>query len=122
MCRFRKILRRHLTDFGVVASFLRGFVHNSPIPASADTHAQPRGVGRVRAETQVPGETEQNQDPTKGQINFFFDSLRPKTGHRSPAGLREPMRVCIMCLAFGLCRRCVLEGGMQMHMFGMLPI
>ena len=27
--------------------------------------------GRVRAETQVPGETEQNQDPTKGQINFF---------------------------------------------------
>ena len=28
--------------FGVVASFLRGFVHNSPIPASADTHAQPR--------------------------------------------------------------------------------
>ena len=32
------------------------------------------------------------------------------------------MRVCIMCLAFGLCRRCVLEGGIHMHMFGMLPI
>ena len=32
------------------------------------------------------------------------------------------MRVCIMCLALGLCRRCVLEGGMHMHMFGMFPI
>ena len=30
--------------------------------------------------------------------------------------------VCIMCLALGLCRRCVLEGGRHMHMFGMLPI
>ena len=84
MCRFRKILRRHLTDFGVVASFLRGFVHNSPIPASADTHAQPRPVGRVRAETQVPGETEQNQDPTKRQINFFSTpyALRQVTGRQ----------------------------------------
>ena len=26
------------------------------------------------------------------------------------------MRVCILCLALGLCRRCVLEGGMHMHM------
>ena len=32
------------------------------------------------------------------------------------------MRVCIMCLALGLCRRCVLEGGMHMHMFWHAPI
>ena len=35
-------------------------------------------------ETQVPGETEQNQDPTKGQINFFSTpyALRQVTGRQ----------------------------------------
>ena len=51
MCRFRKILPRHLTDFGVVASFLRGFVHNSPIPA--DAFPWGAGHGTLRRHAQV---------------------------------------------------------------------
>ena len=31
------------------------------------------------------------------------------------------MRVCILCLALGLCRRCVLEGEMHMHMYWHAP-
>ena len=61
------------------------------------------------------------QDPTKGQFNFFYQSLRPKTGHRSPAGLGEPMRVCILCLALGLCRAASWKERMHMHMFWHAP-
>ena len=31
------------------------------------------------------------------------------------------MRVCILCLALGFVSRCVLEGGMHMHMFWHAP-
>ena len=104
MCCVRKILGRHLTDLGVVASRLRAFVHNSPIPASADILAK-ASLSRPCSGRKAAGRRlSRTQDRTKRQFNFFNDSLRPKTGHRSPAGLREPMRVCILCLALGLCR------------------
>ena len=98
------LLGRHLTDLGVVASRLRGFVHNSPIPASADILAKASLSRPFSGQKAAARRLSRTQDPTKGQFNFFNDSLRPKTGHRSPAGLREPMRVCIVCLALGLCR------------------
>ena len=104
MCCLRKILGRHLMDFGIVASRLRGFVHNSPIPASADILAKASLSRPCSGQKGAARRLSRTQDPTKGQFNFSNDSLRPKTGHRSPAGLREPMRVCILCLAFGLCR------------------
>ena len=104
MCCLRKILGRHPTDLGVVASRLRGFVHNSPIPASADILAKASLSRPCSGRKPAARRLSRTQDPTKGQLNFFNDSLRTKTGHRSPAGLREPMRVCILCLALGLCR------------------
>ena len=53
--------------------------------------------------------------PPRGNWIFVDDSLRPKTGHRLPAGLREPMRVCILCLALGLCRAASWREGAHAH-------
>ena len=91
-------------DLGVVASRLRGFVSNSPIPASVDILAKASLSRPCSGRKAAARRLSRTQDPTKGQFIFFNDSVRPKTGHRSPAGLREPMRVCILCLALGLCR------------------
>ena len=68
MCCLRKILGRHLTDLGVVASRLRGFVHNSDIPASADILAKAslsRPFSGLKSSSQ---ETEQNPRPHQGAI------------------------------------------------------
>ena len=104
MCCLSKILGRHLTDLGVFALCLRGFVHNSPLPASADILAKASLSRPCSGQKAVARRVSRTQDPTKGQCNFFNDALRPMTGHRSPAGLREPMQVCILCLVLGLCR------------------
>ena len=56
MCCLGKILGRHLTDLDVVASRLRGFVHNSPILASADILAKASLSRPLSREKQQPGD------------------------------------------------------------------
>ena len=81
-------LGRHLTDLGVVASHLRGFVNNSPIPVSADILAKATLSRPCSGRKAAARRLSRTQDPTKGVFNFFNNSLRPKTGHRLPADLR----------------------------------
>ena len=71
MCCFRKILGRHLTDLGVVASRLRGFVHNSPIPATADIIAKV-SLSRVPSEVAASGH--------HGFVKWGHDAKITKTG------------------------------------------
>ena len=59
--------------------------------------------------------------PPRGKFNFLSTpfALRQVTGRQQ---VYENPCECVYCvLRLGLCRRCVLEGGMHMHMFGMLP-
>ena len=116
MCCLRKILGRHLTDLGVLASRLRGFVHNSPIPASADILAIASLSRPLSGPKSSSQETEQNPRPHQGAIKFLDDSLRPKI---RTAGRQQDLTTGADVhteSGVGLVSRYVLEGGMHMHM------
>ena len=103
-------------DLGVVASRLRGFVHNSLIPASADILANASPSWPLSGPKSSSQETEQNPRPHQGAIEFLDDPLRPK--------IRTAGRLQVLTTGadvhtesgVGLVLRCVLEGGMHMHM------
>ena len=70
-------------DLGVVASRLRGFVHNSPIPASADilpkaSLSRPFS-GPKRSSLERLSRT---QDPTKGQLNILTTPFALRSGQQ----------------------------------------
>ena len=68
VCAFRKILGRHLTDLGFVASRLRGFVPHAPIPL---LYRPPRKASMSRPlfwPKSTSRRLNQNQDPSKGQF------------------------------------------------------
>ena len=104
-------LLRFCVDSSIILPFL-------PLQIPTRSFAEKAVFGPKRSSLERLSRT---QDPTKGQINFSHESLRPKTGHRSPAGLREPLRVCIWCLALGLCRAASWREGCTCTCFGMLP-
>ena len=61
------------------------------------------------------------QDPTKGQINFFHDSLRPKNRSQVASRFTRTHASVYIVSCVGFVSRCVLEGGMHMHMFWHAP-
>ena len=117
MCCLRKILGHHLTDLGVVASRLRGFVHNLFIPASADILMKASLSRTLSGQKSSSQETEQNPRPHQGAIQFPDDSLHSKirtAGRQQVLTTRADVHTES---GVELVSRCVLEGGMHMHMF-----
>ena len=116
MCVFRKILGCHLTDLGVVASRLRGFVPHPPIPL---LYRPPRKASLSRPlfwPKSSSRRLNQKQDPSEGQI--LIKSAHPRPSTRTGVSNRfhetrveRPMRVWRWVVL-----RCSLEGGMHMHM------
>ena len=86
MCAFRKILGCHLTDLGVVALRLCGFVPHPPIPL---LYRPPRQASLSRplfGPKSSSRRLNQNQDPSKGQFQLNQRTLAPVPGQVSPSG------------------------------------
>ena len=99
-------------DLGVVASRLLGFVHNSPIPVSADILAKASLSRLCSGRKAAARRLSRTQDPTKGQLNFFNNSFRPKTGHSE----------CVYCVLRWVYVALRLGGrDAHAHVYGMHP-
>ena len=98
MCVLRQILGRHLTDLGVCASRLRGFVSPLSLLLCTDTHASQSRVGRVLAGKLAAGGLSRTKTPPRGKFNFFINALHPGQVTGRTQVYEEPMWVCIMRL------------------------
>ena len=86
MCAFRKVLGRHLTELGVVASPLRGNISHPPIPL---LYRPPRKASLSRPlfwPKSSSRRLNQNQDHSKGQFYLNQRTLAPVPGQVSPSG------------------------------------
>ena len=121
MCAFRKILGRHLTDFGVALRVLCGLCPSSPhsllcrYPRVASLSKPLYGPkGSIRR-------LYQNPRPHEGAIQCFLSPPRPKTRTGAASRFPETQSDRPVSVKRWVLSRCSLEGGMHMHMFFACP-